>query len=148
MSLSLILVFTHTVWPRSQSCYSSIKGPCGSGAALSNACVLFDPILDFKGRHLIPALGEEGAVGRGGGHGEGQWAGSTMFVIDGYRQNPGPLSLPFSLSVCLSLPWILFQQTGKDGQAIRWVGVELVVFSYVKSSTSGASFINHAEFCV
>lgn len=66
---------------------------------------LFDPILHFKGRHLIHTLGEVGEVG-GGGHVEGQWAGSTMFVIDGYRQNPGPLSLPFfPLSVCLSPSW-------------------------------------------
>lgn len=35
------------------------------GAALSNAYVLFDPILDFKGKHLIPALCEVGAVGGG-----------------------------------------------------------------------------------
>lgn len=55
----------HTVWPKSQSCYSSIKGPCGNGAALSNACVMFDLILDFKGGHLIPALGEAGEIGRG-----------------------------------------------------------------------------------
>lgn len=40
---------------------------------------------------------------------------------------------------------MLLQWTGKDVQAVRWVGVELAVFSYVKSSTSGATFI-HCEF--
>lgn len=70
-----------------------------------------------------------------------------MFVIDGYRQNPGPLSVPFSLSVGLSLPRILFQRTGKDGQAVRWVGVELVVFSYVTSSTSGGLTYQPLQFC-
>lgn len=38
---------------------------------LSNACVVFDPILDFKEGHLIPTLAEVGEVGRGR-HGEGQ----------------------------------------------------------------------------
>ncbi|CAB1424344.1 unnamed protein product [Pleuronectes platessa] len=37
------------------------EGPDGNGAGLSNACVLFDPILHFKEGHLIPALGEVGS---------------------------------------------------------------------------------------
>lgn len=100
------LLHTHTIWPRFQSCYSSIKGPGGgSGAALSNAWALFDLILDFKEGHLIPALGEVGGV-EGDGCGEGSWAVSSVFVKDWYR--PSPLFLPFPL-VCLSLPRILFQ---------------------------------------
>lgn len=50
---------SHTIWPRSQSC-SSINGPCENTAALLKADVLFEPILDFKGRHLSLVLGEVG----------------------------------------------------------------------------------------
>lgn len=59
---------SHTIWPRSQSCSSS-NGPCESTAALLKANVLFEPVLDFKGRHLSPVLGEvgEGRLGLGKG---------------------------------------------------------------------------------
>lgn len=57
---------SHTVWPRSRSCSSS-NGPCESTAALLKAEILFEPVLDFKGRHLSPVLGEvgEGRLGLG-----------------------------------------------------------------------------------
>lgn len=102
-SLSPILLFTHTVWLRSQSCYSSIKGPCGSGAALSNACVLFDPILDFKGRHLIPTLGEVGAVG--GGWAWGRTVGREYNVCNRWVSVESWSPLPFfSFSLPLLSP--------------------------------------------
>lgn len=38
---------------------------------------MFDPILDFKEGHLIPALGEVGEAQRGG-HGEGRYNGRLV----------------------------------------------------------------------
>lgn len=40
--------------------------PGGGGAAISNACSLFDPIPNFKGGHLICVLGKMAEVSGGG----------------------------------------------------------------------------------